>query len=201
MTRRIPLEYFLNSAVASLGAHEEGQKQFRRDRADYSGLWSLCLIPNSLPFVAALPERRVTLYSGDMGNTFSLCGRKFNALEGVSDGGRASPIHRPPARWPENGRFMPFVRLLAPKNIDEFLARFKEQDCLLCIHDHETSCFSMFRIAGREMKWMYNEHPRSYEDAVFSVREQAQEEGLPTDSVFFYTCDESVPVFDQGAQA
>ena len=50
---------------------------------------------------AALPETGVTVYSGDMGDT--LPPRRGHALEGVSRGGRASPVRRPPARRREDG--------------------------------------------------------------------------------------------------
>src|SRR5687767_9628650 len=48
----------------------------------------------------ALPERRVTVHSGDMGDT--LPPRRGHALEGVSRGGRASSVCGPPARRRED---------------------------------------------------------------------------------------------------
>ena len=62
----------------------------------------------ALDFASVLPETGVTLYSGDMGDT--LPPRRGHALEGVSRGRRASSLHRPLARWREDGPSVRRVR-------------------------------------------------------------------------------------------
>ena len=64
--------------------------------------------PNSCRHLCdALPERRVTLHSGDMGNTFFPLWGKEDVLEGVSRRGRTSPLRCPAVGRREDGRPLP----------------------------------------------------------------------------------------------
>ena len=65
----------------------------------------------------ALPEDRVTIHSGDMGDT--LPPRRGHALEGVSRGGRASPVRRPPAGRREDDGALRRVRDLAEDGLQD----------------------------------------------------------------------------------
>lgn len=50
----------------------------------------------------ALPERRVTVHTGDMGYTFGLCEESEGALAGVQPYGRTSQIHCAGSGWRED---------------------------------------------------------------------------------------------------
>ncbi|CAH2404590.1 hypothetical protein MES5069_430004 [Mesorhizobium escarrei] len=63
--------------------------------------------------ITALPERWVTVHSGDMGYTSSLCEESKGALAGVQPYGRASQIRSAASGWREDGGGLPGVRDLA----------------------------------------------------------------------------------------
>ena len=80
--------------------------------------------PKAAP-LTALPERRVTLHSGDMGDTCPR--RRGHALEGVSRRGRASPVHCPPARRDSRLRDWPDVEWrMMRRDDDPASARFSQ---------------------------------------------------------------------------
>ena len=108
---------------------------------------------------------------------------------------------RPDSRKVVPFKLPPFVRLLTPSGIDDFLAHFRDQNCMICLHDHEHDCITMVRIKDSQVTWLYNEFPVTYETAVRVLRKEAEAEGLTADRIHFFTGDTSIPIFDQGEQA
>ena len=70
----------------------------------------------------ALPERRVTLHSGHMGNTSALCGRRKVPWQECYQDGRTASIRRPIAGWREDGGALPRVRCLAQDRLQDLPA-------------------------------------------------------------------------------